>query len=99
MVARIASYSAPGLSADEALTFFRDRVLPDLRRVSGFEEALLLLSEESDEVVALTLWDSEESMRSAEAKSAPHRAERDAIGGQKRDAQVYRVADRAGRAE
>jgi heme-degrading monooxygenase HmoA len=100
VIARLAWYRAPGFSEDKAMAFFNDRVLPDLRRVSGFQEAWLLVSEgDSDEALAVSLWDTEESMREAQDMQAPHRETREEIGGKRSEVQVYKVAHRAGPTE
>jgi len=93
--ARFASYGAPGVSRDKAVEFFRDKVLGDLSAMDGFQEALLLLSDETDEVLAVTLWDTLENIQAAEEKTAPHRAARDRMGGERSSKQVYEVAYRS----
>ncbi len=95
MFARFAFYSAPGVSREKAVVFFRDKVLGDLGGMEGFQEAMLLVSDDTDEVLAVSLWDSIEHMRAAEEKTAPHRAARDRMGGKRSSMQVYEVAYRA----
>jgi heme-degrading monooxygenase HmoA len=95
MFARFAFYGAPGVSREKAVEFFRDKVLGDLSAMEGFQEAMLLLSDDSDEVLAVSLWDTVEHIRAAEEKTAPHRAARDRMGGKRSSMQVYEVAYRA----
>jgi heme-degrading monooxygenase HmoA len=75
--------------------FFRDKVLGDLSAMTGFQEAIVLLSDDSDQVLALSLWDTEENMQAAEGKTAPHRAARDRMGGKRTDVKVFEVAYRS----
>lgn len=95
MFVRVAAISAPGVSPDQGIAFFRDRVLPDLRSYAGFQDAMLLISREEGEALALSFWDTEENLRQAEAMPAPHRASaaREAFGPQaQRDVRIYEVA-------
>jgi heme-degrading monooxygenase HmoA len=75
--------------------FFRDKVLGDLSGMAGFQEAMVLLSGDSDEVLALSLWDTEENLHAAEGKTAPHRAVRDKMGGKRTGVKVFEVAYRS----
>jgi heme-degrading monooxygenase HmoA len=95
--ARVTAISAPAASPEQGLDFFRERVLPDLRSYAGFEEAMLLVSSDGEDVLGISIWDTEEHLRSAEAMPAPHRsrATREALGPQqRRDVRVYEVAFR-----
>lgn len=98
MFARIATYGAPGVSKEKAVQFFRDRVLADLSGMEGFLEAMVLLSDESDEVIALSLWDTEENLHAAGKQTAAHRAARDEMGGKRSDFKVYEVGYRSTKA-
>jgi heme-degrading monooxygenase HmoA len=98
MFARVAAITTPGASREQGVGFFRDRVLPDLRRYAGFQDALLLVPPEGGEALVITLWDTEENLRDAEAAPAPHRTSgaREALGPEaRRDVRVYEVAFRA----
>ncbi len=97
MFARVAGITAPGASAEQGVGFFRDRVLPDLRRYEGFEGAMVLVPRDSEEVLVISLWDTEEHLRQAEMTPAPHRtsAAREALGPQtQRNVRIYEVAFR-----
>jgi heme-degrading monooxygenase HmoA len=96
--ARVAAISAPGVSPEQGVVFFRERVLPDLRRYAGFQDAIVLRSRDDEEVLVLSFWDTEEHLRQAEATPAPHRtsAAREALGPEmKREVRTYEVAFRA----
>jgi len=70
----------------------------DLCQYEGFQDAIVLVPREGEEVLVISFWDTEENLRGAEATPAPHRtsAAREALGPQtKRDVRVYEVAFRA----
>src|SRR5262249_3500199 len=95
---RVAAISAPRVSVEQGIAFFRERVLPDLRGYPRFQEAMVLTSRQDDEVLVLSFWDTEANLRLADATPAPHRtsAAREALGDQaRRDVRVYEVAFRA----
>src|SRR5262245_35626529 len=97
MFVRVAEISAPGVSVEQGLAFFREHVLPDLRSYGGFQAATVLASWEDDEALVLSFWDTEENLRQAQATPAPHRtsAAREALGDQvRREVRVYEVAFR-----
>jgi len=97
MFARVAGITAPAASPEQGVAFFRDRVLPDLRQYQGFEGAMVLVPREGEEVLVISLWDTEEHLRQAEATPAPHRrsATHEALGPQtQRNVRIYEVAFR-----
>jgi heme-degrading monooxygenase HmoA len=97
MYARVATITAPNASPDTGVAFFKNVVLPDLRKLDGFAEAMLLTSEDG-KALAISLWDTEEHLRAGQAAPAPHRAVAAAehLGpGQVRDVSDYRVAFRS----
>jgi heme-degrading monooxygenase HmoA len=98
MFVRVATISTTGVSPEQGIAFFRERVLPDLRSYAGFQDAMLLTSRDDEEALVLSFWDTEESLRQAEATPAPHRTgmAREALGPQtQRAVRVYQVAFRA----
>ena len=97
MYARVATITAPNASPDTGVAFFQNVVLPDLRKLDGFAEAMLLTGEDG-KALAISLWDTEEHLRAGQATPAPHRAVAAAehLGpGQVRDVSDYRVAFRS----
>ena len=62
MIARVtlAEIDAVRMSVDQAVTLFRESVVPSLREQEGYEGVYVLLSDEG-KVLALTFWDSEEA--------------------------------------
>lgn len=98
MFVRIAAISAPGVSPEKGVAFFRERVLPDLRSYPGFRDAMLLTSHEDEETLVLSFWDTEENLRAAEATPAPHRgsaAREELVPETKRAVRIYELAFRA----
>jgi heme-degrading monooxygenase HmoA len=99
MFARVAGIVRGDASPEHGVAFFRDRVLPDLRRYEGFREAMVLVPREGEEVLVISFWDTEENLLGAEATPAAQRASaaRETLGPQTTpDARVYEVAFRAG---
>ena len=75
-----------------------DSVLPDLQSCDGFQDAMLLTSDDGEPALVLSFWNTEENLRQAEAAPAPHRtsAARSALGADtQRDVRIYRLAFRA----
>jgi heme-degrading monooxygenase HmoA len=62
MIARVtlAEIDSVRMSVDQAVTLFRDSVVPALREQDGYEGVYVLLSDEG-KVLALTFWESEEA--------------------------------------
>ena len=62
MIARVtlAEIDAVRMSVDDAVTLFRESVVPALREQDGYEGVYVMLSDEG-KVLALTFWDSEEA--------------------------------------
>lgn len=62
MIARVtlAEIDAVRMSVDQAVTLFRESVVPALREQDGYEGVYVLLSDEG-KVLALTFWESEEA--------------------------------------
>lgn len=97
MFARVAEIVRGGASPEQGVAFFRDRVLPDLRQYEGFREAMVLVPREGEDVLVISIWNSEEDLLAAEATPAAQRASsaRETLGPQTTpDARVYEVAFR-----
>ncbi len=62
MIARVtlAEIDAVRMGVDQAVTLFRESVVPALREQEGYEGVYVLLSDEG-KVLALTFWESEEA--------------------------------------
>jgi heme-degrading monooxygenase HmoA len=83
MFARLVTIGGRREHVDEFARFGTDRVLPQLKRLEGFEGSLVLANRRSGEIVAVTLWESEEAMRATEGASYWFRAfSAEAAGGE-----------------
>ena len=76
MIARVtlAEIDAVRMSVDQAVTVFRESVVPALREQDGYEGVYVLLSDEG-KVLALTFWESEEAADAGIAGSRSFYAE------------------------
>lgn len=97
MYARVARITTPNSAPDAGVVFFQNVVLPDLRKLDGFTEALLLTSEDDNTALVISLWDTRENLEAGQTTPAPHRAVASAeqLGpDQVRDVDIYQVAFR-----
>jgi heme-degrading monooxygenase HmoA len=66
MFARLVTFGGRREQLDEFARIGTEKVLPQLKRLDGFEGSLVLANRRSGEIVAVTLWESEEAMRATE---------------------------------
>ncbi len=66
MFARLVTIGGRREQVDEFVRIGTERVLPQLKRLDGFEGSLVLANRRSGEIVAVTLWESEEALRATE---------------------------------
>ncbi|MCI0693053.1 antibiotic biosynthesis monooxygenase [candidate division KSB1 bacterium] len=52
---------------DEVLSIWRDSVLPVVKQLQGFKNALLLTNRETGKGISLTLWETEADMKAVES--------------------------------
>jgi hypothetical protein len=64
MHAQVTTVEASPARLDDALRFFREQVLPQLRQMDGFEEFIALSDRQSGKLVGVVLWENEELMHS-----------------------------------
>ncbi len=69
MFARLVTIGGRREQLDEFARIGTEKVLPQLKRLDGFEGSLVLANRRSGEIVAVTLWESEEAMRATESAS------------------------------
>jgi heme-degrading monooxygenase HmoA len=69
MFARLVTIGSRREQLDEFARIGAEKVLPQLKRQDGFEGSLILANRRSGEIVAVTLWESEEAMRATEGAS------------------------------
>ena len=66
MHAQVTTVEASPARLDDAIRFFREQVLPQLRQMDGFEEFIALSDRQSGKLLGVVLWDNEEVMHSIE---------------------------------
>ena len=64
MHAQVTTIETSPARLDDAVRFFREQVLPQLRQMDGFEEFIALSDRQSGKLVGVTLWENEELMHS-----------------------------------
>jgi heme-degrading monooxygenase HmoA len=69
MFARLVTIGGRREQLDEFVRIGTEKVLPQLKRLDGFEGSLLLANRRSGEIVAVSLWESEGAMRATEGAS------------------------------
>jgi heme-degrading monooxygenase HmoA len=69
MFARLVTIGGRREQLDEFARIGTEKVLPQLKRLDGFEGSLVLANRRSGEIVAVTLWESEEALRATEGAS------------------------------
>jgi heme-degrading monooxygenase HmoA len=69
MHARIGTFQVPPEALDDMLRLQRGSILPAARDAAGFSGFLSLVDRDSGKVLAVTLWDSEEAMRSSDERA------------------------------
>jgi heme-degrading monooxygenase HmoA len=69
MFARLVTIGGRREQVDEFARIGAEKVLPQLKRLEGFEGSLVLANRRSGEIVAVTLWESEEALRDTEGAS------------------------------
>lgn len=65
MWARLTTVKVDPSRRDEGIAFIHEHVLPAVRDLQGFQGGYWLLSEDSSRSVAVTLWDSRESLEAS----------------------------------
>ena len=77
---------------DEFARLGTEKVLPQLKRLEGFEGSLVLANPQSGEIVTVTLWESEAAMRATEGVTYWLRAfSAEAAGGEVTGLERYEV--------
>ncbi len=66
MFARVISVRIRHGSADEVARVYQERVVPAARAQPGFKGAVLLANRETDRVVSVTFWESQEALEAGE---------------------------------
>ncbi len=66
MYAQVTTVEASPAKLDTATHFFRERVLPQLQQMDGFEGFIVLGDRQKGKLLGVALWESEEVMHSTE---------------------------------
>jgi hypothetical protein len=66
MHAQLTTIEASPARLDDAIRFFREQVLPQLRQTEGFVEFIALSDRQGGKLVGVVLWENEELMHSLE---------------------------------
>jgi hypothetical protein len=69
MFARLVTIGGRREQVDEFARIGTEKVLPQLKRLDGFEGSLVLANRRSGEIVTVTLWESEQALRATEGAS------------------------------
>ena len=92
MFARMFTIEGRHEQLDEFSRLGEKKVLPALRRFDGFEGSLVLANRQNGKILIVTLWESEEAMRSGEKASHWFRAfSAEAAGGEVTGVERYEV--------
>ncbi|HEX6263009.1 MAG TPA: hypothetical protein VF097_09205 [Actinomycetota bacterium] len=74
MLARVTVFKGSGENFDEASRNARENVAPALRELDGFAGMLVLADRGTGRSMAITLWETEEALRSSERAAEEMRA-------------------------
>ncbi len=75
MFANVSTYQGPPDQIDDGIRYAQENILPTLKEVEGFEGIYLLVDRQSDKVLTVTLWESEEALRASEEEANQLRSE------------------------
>ena len=93
MHARITTMEASPERMDEAAEHVRERMLPQLRQMDGFEGFVALGDRQSGKLLGVAFWASEEAMRASEEGVSSVRSDSaEAVGGTVSGVERYEVA-------
>ncbi len=92
MYARVNILEGPPEKMDEALRYFQENVLPNLKQIEGFKGTIALGDRQSGKTLGITLWESEENIRATEAGADRSRSQlAEATGETVAGVEIYEV--------
>ncbi len=95
MFARVTVVQAPPGRVDEGIRYVRDHVIPVAQQQRGIKGGYWLTDRKRGKTLAITLWESEETLKASEAAIAKIREESaKAIGATFPSVEVYEVTNR-----
>ncbi len=75
MFARVTTGTGSPERIDETVRIYQEQMVPTLRQQQGFQNAIFVADRSSGKGISITLWDSEEAARAAEAQAQQMRAQ------------------------
>jgi heme-degrading monooxygenase HmoA len=91
--ARVSTYTGTSDEVDEAIRQVRENTLPKLKQLDGYKGAYFLVDRQNGKSLSVTLWESEEAMRTSEEAANSLRSEvADALDTQMVGVERYEVA-------
>jgi len=75
MYARVTTIQGPPASVDESIIVTREKALPQARQIQGFKGALSLVDRTTGKGLTITLWESEESLRTSDEAASQIRSD------------------------
>ena len=69
MFARVTTLEGPPEQTDEALRHVRERVLPRIQQYDGYNGFIALGDRRAGRILGITLWESEQALRSTEGEA------------------------------
>ena len=75
MHVRTTTMEVPPDKLDEALRYFREQDLPQMRQTDGFKGLIILVDRQSGKGLGMSLWESEDHLRATEAAANQGRGE------------------------
>jgi hypothetical protein len=92
VIARVATVEGGDPSrSGEVLSHVREHVIPEMRAAAGLKRAMTLLDRENRKVLAISFWDSEDDLRSADEKMEKINRALPDIGQRRTGVAVYEV--------
>ncbi len=97
MFARVSIIQGKAEHVEEGIKDYKERMLPEARKMDGFKGAFLLVDRKSGKNLGITLWDTEKSMlaSSAAANRLREKGAKAAAAQQPPAVEIYEVAVQA----
>lgn len=82
LFARMSTFQGPADGIDLAAKQAQESIIPAARQMTGFRGILMLADRDSGKSIAVTLWESEATMRDSEEAANKMRSEASEAGGE-----------------
>jgi hypothetical protein len=80
MHARVTRFEGPPSDVDKGIKLIKDEIVPSAKKMRGFKHGYWLVDRATGKGIAMTLFDSEASMRASESDAEQSRARATQIG-------------------